>query len=97
MDLYSLWISLDTKLAVSGSMNLVADMATDAKREIRLNTLGFTYIFLFIYRTILLCLNTEIRRFAYNAIRQEDCEDTSRSSPPGESRVSAYRLTSIGY
>ena len=39
---------LGWKIAVSGSMNLVADMATNANRAIRPNTLGF-YISYFLF------------------------------------------------
>ena len=37
------WMSLDEKLAVSGIMNLVADMDIYAKREMRLNALGMPF------------------------------------------------------
>ena len=46
LDLSSWWSSLAVKLAVSGRMNLVADMATDAKREMRPNTFGMTFFLL---------------------------------------------------
>ena len=47
LDLYSLWISLAAKLAVSRRMDLVEDMATHAKRETRPNTLGMPFSFLY--------------------------------------------------
>ena len=43
LDLYSLWSSLAAKIAVSGRINLVTDMSTDAKREMRLNTFGMLF------------------------------------------------------
>ena len=47
--IYLWWSILDAKLAVSCIINLVVDISTDTKREIIPNTLGFPYLFLFIY------------------------------------------------
>ena len=49
LDLSSWWSSLAAKLAVSGRMELVIDMATDAKREIMPNTFGMEFHFLYFY------------------------------------------------
>ena len=43
LDLSSWWSSLAVKLDVSGIMNLVEDMATDAKREMRPNNFGMLF------------------------------------------------------
>ena len=43
LDLSSWWRSLAAKFSVSGRINLVTDMSTDAKREMRLNTFGMLF------------------------------------------------------
>ena len=48
LDFYSWWIRLSEKLAFSGRMYLVTDMAKDTKREIRPNTLGLPSLFLYL-------------------------------------------------
>ena len=45
--LYSPWSRLFLELDVYGGMELVVDMATDAKRLIRSNTFGMTFTFLY--------------------------------------------------
>ena len=44
--LSSRWRILAAKLAVSSSMDLLVDMTTDAKREIKKNTFGMPFTFL---------------------------------------------------
>ena len=44
--LSSWWSILDAKLAVSGRMDLMEDIAGDENREMRSNTFGMTYPFL---------------------------------------------------
>ena len=83
---------MDAKLAVSGSMDLVKDMETDAKRATRPNNLVFPYLFLTLSQTLFILLSTEIQRFEYSEISLEDCEVRSLSSPIGKSRVDAYGL-----
>ena len=46
LDISSWWSSLHVKLSVSVIMRLVEDMATDAKRASRPNTLGLTSLLL---------------------------------------------------
>ena len=43
LDLSSWWIRLSAKIAIYGIMDSVADMATDTKREMKLNTFGKTF------------------------------------------------------
>ena len=45
--LSSWWRILDGKLAVSGRMELVTDMATDEKRAMRPNNFGMPFTFLY--------------------------------------------------
>ena len=47
--LSSCWNSLDAKLAVYGRMDLLADMATGAKRAMRPNNFGMQFLFLYCY------------------------------------------------
>ena len=77
LDLYSWWSSLAAKLAVSGRMDLVTDMDTDAKREMIQNTFGMPFNLFYLSCIILIFHNTEVRRFAYSGIRREDYEVTS--------------------
>ena len=93
----SWWGSLAAKIAVSGIMDLVAEMATYAKSSMRPNTFVMPFFLLSLSWIILLCLNPEVRRFAYYGIRWEDCEGTPCYSTLGESRVAAFRLTSVGF
>ena len=65
LGLSSWYISLAEKLAFSGSVNLVADMATDAKRSIRQRNLGLTLILLsisglFCFYLVLKCVDLHI-------------------------------------
>ena len=83
---------LAAKLAVSGIIELVVDMATYLKREMIPNALGIPFPFLYISLILLLRHNTEIRSFAYYGTRWEDCEGMSCSYPLGEDRVDIYRL-----
>ena len=46
LDILSWYSSLDTKLAISGVMELVEEMDTDANREIITMGLSVTYLFL---------------------------------------------------
>ena len=68
--LYLAWSRLAAKISVSGIMDLLEDIATYVKREMRLNTLGMAFLFLSIYRIILLRLNPEMWRFPYSGIRR---------------------------
>ena len=45
--LYSWWSSLAAKIAVSGRMNLVLDMATDTKRAMSPNNFVMPFVFFF--------------------------------------------------
>ena len=81
LSISSWWSRLDEKLAVSGRMDLVSEMVIDAKRKISPNTLGLSYLFLYLYLTILICLSPEIWRLSYYGIRKEECEVTSLYSP----------------
>ena len=89
--LSSWWIIFAAKIAVSGIMELVADMAADAKRAMRLNTFGIIFPFLCLSCIILPCLNPEMQKFAYSGIRLEKCEGTLCYYPLGESKVAASR------
>ena len=60
------------KLAVSGIIDLVVDMATDAKREMRTNTFGMPFAFLSLYWFYLIILNLEVRRFSYYGMARRD-------------------------
>ena len=100
LDIYSWWISLAAKLSVYERMDLVADTATDENMEMGVmkpNTLGMYLPLLYLFLILLIRLNTEVRRFIYSGIRRENCEFTLCSSPLGESRVAASRLTSVGF
>ena len=46
--LSSWWSSLVEETAFYGRMDLVIDMATDVKREMRLNTFGMPFIILYL-------------------------------------------------
>ena len=70
LDISSWWSRLTEKLAVSGIMGLVADMATDAKRAMRPNTFGVPLSLLYLSWTLLICLNSEVQRFTYSRIRR---------------------------
>ena len=61
--LSSWWSRLYEKLAVSGRLGLVLDKATDAKREMRPNTLGVSFPFLSLSWKKNLILSPEIQRF----------------------------------
>ena len=95
MDLSSWWSRLAANLAVYGRIDFVSDIDTDAKRAMRPNTFGIPFPFLPFSRNILLCLNTENRRFLYFGIRWEECEGTFCSSPIGEAIVAVSRVTSV--
>ena len=88
---------LGWKLDVSGRMDLVADIDTDAERETRSNILGMQFHLLYFSWIILLHLNPEMRRFAYYVIRRYDCEVTLCSSPLGEDRIASSKLISVGF
>ena len=76
MALSSWWSILNAKLAVSGRIYLVADMATDSKRAMGPNTLGMPFTFLSSSWIRFLLLYHEMRRFVYSKIRQEEYEGT---------------------
>ena len=59
------------KIAVSGSMYLVADMDTDLKRVIRPNTLVLPPTFLSLSWNCLLCLSLEVWSLSYYGIRRD--------------------------
>ena len=63
----------------------------------RPNTSGIPFSFLYLYQIILICLNTEIRTFAYSGIRQDYFEGMTCSSPLGESSVALSRLISVKF
>ena len=92
--LFSCWSNLAAKLAVSGRMDLVTVMSTDAKRAVSPNIFGMPILFCLSW-IIFLRLNPEVRRFTYYGMRQEDCEGTSCSSPLGEASVAASKLTLV--
>ena len=81
---------------VSGIMYLVADMATDAKRAMREKKLGLSSLLLYL-TDFLIIIIPEMCRFEYSEIRHEDCEGMLGFSRLIESRVSASRLTSLGF
>ena len=85
------------KIAVSGRMGLVEDMAKYVNREMMPNNLDLTFSLLYLTWSILLHLNPEVQRFAYSGMRHEDFEGTPCSSPLGEASVAAYRLTSVWF
>ena len=85
------------KLAFSGRMELVAEMATDMKREMRPKTLSIPFTFLYLSCTLLLDLNPEIRRLKYSGIRRYYCEGTLFSAPLGEYTVATSRLILVGF
>ena len=76
LDISSWWISLAKKIAVSGRINLVTYMNTDATRVMKPKTLGMKSLFLYLSCIILLRLSPEMRRLAYSGIRWEDYEGT---------------------
>ena len=93
--IFSWWISVAEKLALSGRIDLVEYMATDTKKEMSQNTFGMPFLFLSFSCIILLRLNTEIQRFSYYGSRWEGCEGTSCFSPLGESSIVVSRLVSL--
>ena len=95
-DFYLWWIRLAVKFTVSGSTDLVSDIATYSKRGIILNNLGLLPNLLYIYWTCLLNISLEVRRFTYYWIIW-DCEVRYCSSMLGKSSVSSYRSTLVGY
>ena len=54
LDISSLWSSLDEKLAVSGIMDLLAEMTTYEKRSMRLNAFVVTFYLLYLSLIIFL-------------------------------------------
>ena len=72
-------------------------MATDAKKSMSPNNFSMPFLFLYLSWILLLCLNPEMWRCAYYAIRREYCEGTLCSFPLSESSVVASRLTSVGF
>ena len=85
------------KLAVSGRMDLVVDMATYVKKAMRPNNFGMPFSFLSLSWIILIRFNPTVRRFVYSEISWEDCEGMLCSSPLGEAGVAASRLTPVGF
>ena len=72
--LSSWWIILSEKLVVSVRMELVTDMSTDVKRQMRPNTFGVPFPLSSFCWIFLLRLNPEMRGFVYYGVRREDCE-----------------------
>ena len=80
------------KFSVSGIMYLLSNMYIYVKISMSPNTLGVKFPFFSLSWIIFLCLNTEMRSFAYYWIRRGDCEVTLCSYPLGEASVSESRL-----
>ena len=83
-------------VSVSGIMYLVADMATDAKRVMREKNWA-CHLSYCIFTDFLIIIIPEMCTFEYSEIRHEDCEGMLGFSRLIESRVSASRLTSLGF
>ena len=90
--LSSWWNVLAEKLDDSVIMDLVEDMATDAKRKMRPNTFGMPFTFLYFSLSIILLLNSEMWRFAYYGIRREDYEGKLCTSPLSKSNIDVSKF-----